>query len=331
MVRFDRAAPGEGMMIYSRLENGKAYLEFQFFLKTREMQAEASPYNELDVMCVQQGAVGYVRLADYMAHIQVYDQCHSVVLDVLYPLQEDELAKGMLLYPHLWKGSIDPYIYLVKVHLLDKKKRDAEKMDAVIDTLEKQLPLRTLQLIPRKGWFLNGEGYILHPVVYELPVQIRGDIPQAEQIRRDLQLMREMGANTICLLQPEFNDEFTKLCEERGFLIWYLTGTGQLADINALLSSERDTPMDLYYYYKARWSRIPFVYPVRNSLTQQKNGNYSLMVYSNQKKVALYVEGVLFEFQTGEVEFLFEEIPTGKYPLQITVEAGECRVGMTVY
>lgn len=331
MVRFDRAAPGEGMMIYSRVENGKAYLEFQFFLKTREMKAEASPCMESEILCVRQSAIERVRLADYTAHIQVYDKCHSVVLDVLYPLQEEELAKGMLLYPHLWKGSVDPYIYFVRVNLLDKKERGTRKTEAIIDTLEKQLPLRALQFIPRKGWFLNGEVYVLRPVVYELPVQMPGDISQAERVRRDLLLIKEMGANTICLTQTEFNDEFMKLCDELGFLIWYLTEAGQLADVNALLSAETGTPLDLYYYYKACWSRIPFVYPVRNSLRKQKNGNYSLVVYSNQKKIALYVEGVLFEFQTGEAEFLFEEIPAGKYPLQITAEAGESRVSLTVY
>lgn len=307
MLRFDRAAPGEGMLIYSRVENGKAFLEFQFFLKTP------------------------VGLAGYMAHIQVYDRTDRVVLDIVYPLQEEELAKGMLLHPHLWKGSSDPYVYLVRVNLLDKRKWDDGKRDATIDTLEKQLALRTLQWIPRKGYFLNGEAYTLRPVVYNISAQIAGEISRAEHMRREMQLIKEMGANTICFNQAQWDDDFMKLCDEMGFLAWYLTEPGQLASVSSLLSPGSLTPMDLFYYYKACWNREPFVYPVRKSLTRQENGNYSLKVYSNQKKVALYVEGILFEFQTGAPEFLFEEIPAGKYPLQLTAEAGECRVSLTVY
>lgn len=307
MVRFDRAAPGEGMVIYSRLENGKAFLEFQFFLKTGEI------------------------LANFVAHIQIYDKCHRVVLDIVYPLREEEPAKGMLMYPHLWKGSVDPYVYFVKVQLLDKKKGKMQGGEAVIDTMEKHLPLRSMELMPRKGWFLNGESYNLRPVVYELPTQSVTDISSSERMRKELQLLKEMGANAICLNQGGPDEDFIGLCDEMGFLVWYLTGKRGFIESNALLAGASMMPTDLYYYYKACWSQIPFVYPVRDSFTRQKNGKYSLMVYSNQKKVALYVEGILFEFKTGAQEFLFEEIPAEKYPLQLTVEAGECRVALTMY
>ena len=93
VTRFDRTAPGEGMIIYSCVENGKAYLEFQFFLKT----------DETDVDCV--------------ADIRVHDMSGKLVLEIEYPLREEEPAKGMLLHPRLWRGMEDPYLYTVKVQL----------------------------------------------------------------------------------------------------------------------------------------------------------------------------------------------------------------------
>ena len=54
---------------------------------------------------------------------------------------------------------------------------------------------------------------------------------------------------------------------------------------------------------------------------------------SNQKKVVLYVEGVLFLFQSaasGDPEFIFEDIPVAKLPLHLAAEAGNLSISLTV-
>lgn len=324
MVRFDRAAPGEGMILYRRVENGKAYLEFQFFLKQSMVLQQQN--NIACIESVQREIEKNIVLTDYLVHIRVYDMSDRLALEMDYPLQEEELAKGMLLHPHLWKGISDPYLYSVKADLLDK-----EKPNNVLDTLEKQLPLCTLQKNPKNGWLLNGNPFAIYPVVYNLPAQITGGMTRQEKIEADLHLLKGMGANTICISKVEFDEDFIRLCDEMGMLVWCFTEPTQIPALNELLSSESLVPTDSYYYYKACWSSEPFVYLVSSSLKRQENGNYTLTVYSNQKKVALYVEGVLFEFQMGAPTFLFEEIHAKKYPLQLTAEAGECRVSLTVY
>lgn len=325
MTRFDRAAPGEGMIIYSRIENGKAYLEFQFFLKTRD------------------------GVSDYLTDIRVYDMSGRLALEMRYPLHEEELAKGMILHPHLWKGVSDPYLYSVTVILVDK-----EDIEIPLDRLERQLPLRKLEEIPKKGWFLNGEQFLARTVKYELTGRfeswkasqdseakegqlLRSDCEEGnvrayrqEHIRRDLRSLKEMGANVVCLDWSEHDEEFTVLCDEIGLLVWYGEMQKAIPRLKELLV-EQGVFSDLYYYYKGCWTGEPFVYIVGNSLKRQKNGNFALTVYSNQKRIALYVEGVLFEFQAGPPEFVFEEIPAKKYPLQLTAEAGECRTSLTAY
>lgn len=324
MVRFDRAAPGEGMVIYSCVENGKAYLEFQFFLK--QSNALQQEDREACLMDVRQDASENIAMRAYLADIRVYDRNSRLALQITYPLQEEELAKGMLLHPHMWKGLSDPYLYSVRVHLLDKSKPNSP-----IDTLERQLSLRMLQQNPTKGWLLNGNAFVMRPVVYSLPAQTANNMSRPERMRKELQLLKEMGANIICMSRSEFDDDLIRLCDEMGMLVWYLTKPSRISTINDLLLPENMMPTDLFYYLKACWSSDSFVYLVSSSLKRQKNGNYTIMVYSNQKKVALYVEGVLFEFQMGAPTFVFEEIPAQKYPLQLTAEAGECRVSLTVY
>ncbi len=306
MIRFDRAAPGEGMILYHRIENGKAYLEFQFFLKENTM-AEAG-----------------ANLQNYFADICVYDMSDRLALEIVYPLQEEELAKGMLLHPHLWRGVSDPYLYLVKVTIWNR-----EQPSVSLDVLERQMPLRTFSELTNKGWFLNGEMWKVQAVTYHPACQEK-EVGWQERIYKNLQRIKEMGANTICLNQLQNVDDVTRLCDKMGLLVWYGEEIKGIPQMEELLSAKA-VPTDLYYYYKAAWSKEPFVYILRQSLKCQENGNFALTVYSNQEKVALYVEGVLFEFQMGAPEFHFEDIPATKYPLQLTVEAGECRVSYTAY
>lgn len=88
-----------------------------------------------------------------------------------------------------------------------------------------------------------------------------------------------------------------------------------------------------YYYYQAKWSREPVLYPALSTCTGRRTVWLSLTVYSNQKKVVLYVDGVLFLFQsaqTGGPEFIFEDIPAEKLPLHLAVEAGNLSTSLTI-
>ena len=51
------------------------------------------------------------------------------------------------------------------------------------------------------------------------------------------------------------------------------------------------------------------------------------------EKVVLYVDGLLFLFQTaasGDPEFIFEDIPVAKLPLHLAAEAGNLSISLTV-
>ncbi|MCM1044288.1 MAG: hypothetical protein NC417_02150 [Candidatus Gastranaerophilales bacterium] len=302
-MRFDRLAPGGGMEIFTKLENGKAVLEFAFYLETEG--------EELKGAC---------------ADLYLYDREGCCVLRLTHPLRSEELARGILLHPHLWNSVEDPYFYRAEVFLMMK----AEGKAAVCDHLERALPLCTLRKSPAGDWFLNERSFALRAVGYAIPRKGEGEERKAALVQ-DMQKVKELGANAVCLSGGKLETDFYELCCRQGFVVLCAHGkAAPCVTLEELLNVHR-LPTDTYYYYKALWSKVPFVYLNGDSLIRQKNGLYQVKAYSNLKKVALYVEGVHFEFQSGAPEFLFSDVEIRRFPAALTVEADACSMSATVY
>ncbi|MBO5337356.1 MAG: hypothetical protein J6A94_09550 [Lachnospiraceae bacterium] len=293
------------MKITTRIENGKAYLEFDF---AQEL-ASVSEEKREDLRAI---------------FIQIQDKDGGMVLQSLYPLKEEEPACAILLHPHLWNGLEDPYLYQVVLHFINTEETPYEERCTY------PLAIYTFEEMEGKGWFLNGKAFE--------PRVLKWDISNAEEgnIQQILEAVKEMGINTLQLSCKEpISRELIQICIERGFLIreesQLYENLTESVDCNILFSHQPLYCTDVYYHYKAKWSKVPFVYISMCSIQKNKKHNLSLTVYSNQKKVALYTNGTLFEFLAGGPEYFFEEIPIKKYPLTITAEAGECRTAITLY
>lgn len=335
-MEFDRKEPEGGLEIYSTIASGKAFLEFKIHL----YKADNIPL---------------VRAKEGYLDIQIWDQEERMVFCCRYPLWQEELARGVILHPHLWQGTEDPYLYRIRVSLMERE-------DYAVDVLESTFALCTVREISGKGWFLNDRPFQVRPVAYMIPTSaslfcMLNENARKECIRQDLERMLKMGANTVCPIGGNVDREFFQLCDAAGLLLWWCdkdwceSRENQSTKSQKLpqnLINQKDIPRfygtedslltlhgrsftDSYYYYKACWSKEPFVYISAQSLTFQRNGNVQVMVYSNQKKVALYVEGVLFEFRMEGPDFLFQEIPVKRLPLVLTAEAGECSMSVTAY
>ena len=90
-------------------------------------------------------------------------------------------------------------------------------------------------------------------------------------------------------------------------------------------------PTSLYYKYKAKWSDEPFIYLAPESVQKLQSGNYSVCCYSNCSRVALYADGILFEFQKGKGEFIFREIPARSPCVMLTAEGEGCTTSLSVH
>ena len=330
--------------ITTKLENGKAYLEFALPEKIGRLLSALQ-------IEIWEGAEG-----------------ERLVFHGEYSLEEADSMTALLLRPHLWDGMRDPYVYLVKAQGRfgtveygenmggTKNEEESDHAEDITEAVEvywqQELAIYDVHVIDKKGIFLNEKEFLPHEVVYRLPPQISDTGTRVEQVRRDLERLVRMGVNVIRLEGTGTGAEgvncsevrtFYSLCRKRGFLtgdLWirpenlpvYRGLSGETAE-DALLSANGRTLTERYYYYQAKWGSEPVLYPALSTLHRQKNGLVSLTIYSNQKKVVLYVEGVLFLFQSaasGDPEFIFEDIPVAKLPLHLAAEAGNLSISLTV-
>ncbi len=113
---------------------------------------------------------------------------------------------------HLWHGRKDPYLYSAKVELLDG--------DTVLDEVSTRFGCRTFKIDPKEGFFLNGEKYPLHGVSRHQDRWGIGNALLPEHHREDMELICEVGANTIRLAHYQHDQYFYDLCDEKGMVIW---------------------------------------------------------------------------------------------------------------
>ncbi|MBQ8556385.1 MAG: glycoside hydrolase family 2 protein [Clostridia bacterium] len=113
---------------------------------------------------------------------------------------------------HLWDGVKDPYLYTAEATLL----RGGEAIDAV----SARFGCRSFRIDPEKGFFLNGRAYPLRGVSRHQDRLGIGNALLPEHHREDIDLICEMGANTIRLAHYQHDQYFYDLCDERGMVVW---------------------------------------------------------------------------------------------------------------
>ena len=329
--------------ITTKLDNGKAYLEFALPEKIGRLLSTLQ-------IEIWEGAEG-----------------ERLVFHGEYSSEEADSMTALLLRPHLWDGVRDPYVYLVKAQGRfgtveygektgctenEEESDPAEDITGAVEVYwQQELAIYDVRVVDKKGIFLNEKEFLPHEVCYRMLLQTGDAGIWEEQMKEDLERLARMGVNAIRLEGTGSGAErqncyevraFYRLCRRCGFLtgdLWirpenlpvYRGLPGEVAE--ALLSADGRTLTERYYYYQAKWSSEPVLYPALSILHRQENGLLSLTIYSNQKKVVLYVDGVLFLFQSaasGDPEFIFEDIPVEKLPLHLAAEAGNLSISLTV-
>lgn len=298
-MKFDRKAPGQGVEAVCRLESGRATIEWSFsFLKGEQENAGT------------------------ILTLTMRDREGETVLLCMQEAEEEELLVSVLLHPHLWSCQT-PYLYEVEAVLQDPEGKET-------DSLRRQLPLREVCFHSRRGWLLNGAEFVLKAVEYTVPQHI-SQAEKQQLVLEDLHLLKKMGANCI-----HTEPSLWKLCEKLGFLIWdksmaavgrelpCLAGEGE----NRISLRQIST---LYYQYKAKWSDEPFVYIAPDSIVILPSGNLKVVVYSNCCRVVLYSDGRLFEFQSGDGEFIFQEVPAKGPCIMLSAEGDDCSISLSFH
>ncbi len=132
--------------------------------------------------------------------------------EVIASKEDDDDADFEIKNIHLWDGVKDPYLYTAKATLI---------CDGIeVDEVSTRFGCRTFEIDPQKGFILNGREYPLRGVSRH---QDRPDVGNAltpEMHKEDLELILEIGANTIRLAHYQHSQVFYDLCDEAGLVLW---------------------------------------------------------------------------------------------------------------
>ena len=114
--------------------------------------------------------------------------------------------------PRLWNGIEDPFLYDLSIKLV--------RHNEVLDDVEVNHGIREYYVDPDKGFFLNGKSLPLRGVSRHQDRLGNGNALDQIDHFDDLDLILDVGANTVRLAHYQQDDYFYELCDRYGLIVW---------------------------------------------------------------------------------------------------------------
>lgn len=114
--------------------------------------------------------------------------------------------------PHLWNGTIDPYLYRVVVSL----KQGGKEVDSSVQPLG----LRYYSVSKTDGFMLNGKSYPLRGFASHDEHMDKARAATDADRLRDLEIIRNSGANYIRMSHYQHADYEYNYCDSVGIICW---------------------------------------------------------------------------------------------------------------
>ena len=159
-----------------------------------------------------------VSAAEYEVSYQLFDKEKKLVTEAVVSAEKPEVD---LFVKDVKEWSVkEPYLYELRAELIYAdgiKGNDAWR--ELLDAETFSFGYRTLEFTCDKGFFLNGEHVKLNGVCLHHDLGCLGSAMNKCALRRQLNLMRDMGANAIRTAHNMPAAELMELADEMGFLI----------------------------------------------------------------------------------------------------------------
>lgn len=113
---------------------------------------------------------------------------------------------------HLWNGKDDPYCYEATAELINN--------GVTVDWVKSRFGCRKITFDKEKGFLLNNREYPLRGVSRHQDRAGIGNALTLKEHEEDMNLILEIGANTVRLAHYQHSQDFYDLCDEKGIVVW---------------------------------------------------------------------------------------------------------------
>lgn len=142
----------------------------------------------------------------------VRDAAGNVMVAESYAIKGNHEAETAIENPVLWQGLRNPHQYEFIWELV----RDGQ----CVDRITRKIGLRTWSRDEQGGILLNGEKIVPRGVCKHQDTAGKAVAVSAEDLRRDMVIARELGANAIRLAHYPHAQLTYELCDELGMMVW---------------------------------------------------------------------------------------------------------------
>lgn len=171
-------------------------------------------FAEVKVITKIEHPIGEDRVTDYELETIIKDTQGNPIaqqIDRLDNFSENELHQSLIVMnPALW-DIMKPNLYSVESKLI--------KRGSVVDTYKTMFGIRNIEIIPNKGFFLNGKRVSFKGVCMHHDLGPLGAAVNDAAIRRQIRILQDMGVNAIRTAHNMPAPELVKAADEMGMML----------------------------------------------------------------------------------------------------------------
>lgn len=143
---------------------------------------------------------------------RIKDREGKTVVEKTITAESHTISDLMIKTPVLWDGLKNPYCYTAELTLLKEGKET--------DQVRELFGIRSFHVNPDDGFYLNGVRTPLHGVARHQDRKNMGWAITHREHEEDIEIIKEIGANTLRLAHYQHDQYFYELCDKAGFIVW---------------------------------------------------------------------------------------------------------------